>query len=68
MTHDSARSEQNPVLFATPAGQVWLLYTSQHGKDQDTAVVKRLVSRDGGGEWSVRVRNRTCYWGIRGRS
>lgn len=52
MTHDATRSEQNPLLFATPGGDVWLLYTSQRGKDQCTAMVKRLVSRDGGDEWS----------------
>lgn len=52
MTHDGTKSEQNPVLFNSPAGDIWLLYTSQTGKDQDSAVVKHCVSKDGGNVWS----------------
>jgi predicted neuraminidase len=52
VTYDGTRSEQNPVLFKTPAGEVWLLYTSQNAGDQDSAVVKQQVSRDEGQTWS----------------
>lgn len=50
-TFDTSRSEQNPVLFQTSSGDVWLLYTSQHLGDQDSAVVKRQVSTDLGLTW-----------------
>ena len=47
MSDDPERSEQNPVLFVTPSGEVWLLYTAQRFGNQDTAIVRRRVSRDG---------------------
>lgn len=49
---DPGRSEQNPILFPTPSGELWLLYTSQKSGNQDTAVVRRRVSRDHGASWS----------------
>ncbi|KAI7713521.1 hypothetical protein KC322_g3468, partial [Hortaea werneckii] len=52
VTFDNSRSEQNPVLFESPDGDIWLLYTSQNAGDQDSAVVKRQVSSDGGRSWS----------------
>ncbi|KAL4999464.1 BNR repeat-like domain-containing protein [Aspergillus recurvatus] len=52
VTHDDTRSEQNPVLFQHPSGELWLLYTSQQGGNQDSAVVKRMISTDGGETWS----------------
>jgi predicted neuraminidase len=52
VTHDDTRSEQNPVLFHHPSGDLWLLYTSQHGGNQDSAVVKRVISSDQGRTWS----------------
>ena len=51
VTFDTTRSEQNPVLFQTPSGELWLLYTSQNLGDQDSAVVKRRVSTDEGHTW-----------------
>ena len=42
------RSEQNPMLFNAPDGTVWLLYTSQVSGNQDTSIVRRRVSHDGG--------------------
>lgn len=51
-TFDGTRSEQNPVLFQTPAGEIWLMYTSQNAGDQDSAVVKKQVSQDEGQTWS----------------
>lgn len=52
MTHDSTRSEQNPVLFESSTGEVRLMYTSQQAGNQDTAIVKQRISRDGGKTWS----------------
>lgn len=46
-----ARSEQNPVLFETPAGELWLLYTSQDFGNQDTSVIRRRISTDNGVTW-----------------
>lgn len=51
MTHDNSRSEQNPLLFQAPCGDVWLLYTSQHAGDQDSAIIKHRISKDGGKNW-----------------
>lgn len=52
LVDDPARSEQNPILFPTPSGDLWLLYTSQKSGNQDTAVVRRRISRDHGQSWS----------------
>jgi predicted neuraminidase len=51
LSDDPTRSEQNPVLFPTPDGELWLLYTAQHAGDQDTAEVRVRVSEDGGESW-----------------
>ncbi|HET7397844.1 MAG TPA: exo-alpha-sialidase [Intrasporangium sp.] len=51
LSGDPTRSEQNPVLFSAPGGQVWLLYTAQVAGNQDTSEVRRRVSRDGGRSW-----------------
>ncbi|MBB5780502.1 sialidase family protein [Nonomuraea jabiensis] len=51
LSDDMTRSEQNPVLFPTPAGELWLLYTAQHAGNQDTAEVRRRISRDDGQTW-----------------
>lgn len=52
VTFDTSRSEQNPVLYETPSGHVWLMYTSQYAGDQESAVVKRQISNDGARSWS----------------
>lgn len=49
---DPDRSEQNPVLFPTPNGELWLLYTAQHSGNQDTAEVRVSVSADDGRTWA----------------
>ncbi|MBS0536628.1 MAG: exo-alpha-sialidase [Proteobacteria bacterium] len=49
---DSARSEQNPILFIAPGNVLWLLYTSQRSGNQETAVVRFRQSRDNGMSWS----------------
>lgn len=51
LSDDGTRSEQNPILFPTPGGDVWLLYTAQRAGNQDTAEVRRRVSPDGGRTW-----------------
>lgn len=48
LSSDPERSEQNPILWTTPAGDVWLLHTAQTAGNQDTAEVRRRVSTDGG--------------------
>jgi predicted neuraminidase len=52
LVDDRGRSEQNPVLFNAADGKVWLLYTSQLSGNQDTAVVRRRISADGGKTFS----------------
>ncbi|HET9871917.1 MAG TPA: exo-alpha-sialidase [Propionibacteriaceae bacterium] len=51
LTDDTTRSEQNPVLFTAPNGQLWLLYTAQLAGNQDTAEVRRRISLDDGHSW-----------------
>lgn len=51
LSFDSSRSEQNPILFNAPNGDVWLLYTGQIAGNQDSSIVRRRVSRDGGETW-----------------
>jgi predicted neuraminidase len=53
LVDDPGRSEQNPILFPTPSGELWLLYTSQKSGNQDTAVVRRRISNDHGVTWSA---------------
>ncbi|WP_029112073.1 exo-alpha-sialidase [Mycobacterium sp. URHB0044] len=51
LSDDPTRSEQNPVLHVHDSGEIWLLWTSQHAGNQDTARVLRRVSDDGGRTW-----------------
>ncbi|HYZ33090.1 MAG TPA: exo-alpha-sialidase [Crenalkalicoccus sp.] len=52
LSDDPTRSEQNPLLFPTPDGAaLWLLWTAQVGGNQDTALIRRRISRDGGRSW-----------------
>jgi predicted neuraminidase len=51
LSDDPTRSEQNPLLFSAPDGTLWLLWTAQIGGNQDTALVRRRISRDGGTSW-----------------
>lgn len=48
LSDDPTRSEQNPILFVAPGGDVWLLYTAQFAGNQDTSEVRCRVSTDGG--------------------
>ncbi|KAJ5747024.1 uncharacterized protein N7511_008720 [Penicillium nucicola] len=53
MTHDHTRSEQNPVFFCNPSnGEIRLLYTSQDAGNQDSAIVKQIISVNNGITWS----------------
>jgi predicted neuraminidase len=51
LSDDPTRSEQNPLLFPAPDGRLWLLWTAQVAGHQDTAMVRRRVSQDGGRSW-----------------
>jgi predicted neuraminidase len=51
LSDDPTRSEQNPLLFTAPDEALWLLWTAQLGGNQDTALVRRRVSHDGGQSW-----------------
>jgi predicted neuraminidase len=53
VSDDPERSEQNPVLFETPAGELWLLWTGQLFGNQATAIVRRRISKDGGKSWGA---------------
>ncbi len=51
LSDDPTRSEQNPLLFPAPDGSLWLLWTAQISGNQDTAMIRRRISRDGGASW-----------------
>ena len=51
LSDDPTRSEQNPVLFSAPSGELWLLYTAQRSGNQDTAFVRYRISQDNGYTW-----------------
>jgi predicted neuraminidase len=51
ISSDPEHSEQNPLLFVAPSGEIWLLHTSNEPHDQTSSRVLRRVSRDGGLSW-----------------
>jgi predicted neuraminidase len=51
LSEDATRSEQNPILFPTPEGPLWLIWTAQVSGNQDTAFVRRRISTDNGHSW-----------------
>ncbi|WP_322052944.1 sialidase family protein [Paraburkholderia bannensis] len=51
LSNDPTRSEQNPVLFSAPGNRLWLIYTAQLSGHQNTAIVRRRISADGGKTW-----------------
>jgi len=53
LSFDTARSEQNPILFNAPDGRLWLLHTAQRAGHQDTAVVRCRTSTNGGQTWDA---------------
>jgi predicted neuraminidase len=48
LSDDPVRSEQNPLIFVASSGAVWLLHTAQTAGNQDSSVVRRRISLDGG--------------------
>lgn len=56
VSDDPTKAEQNPVLFPTPDGKLWLLWTAQKMGNQDTAEVRYRISEDYGYTWGpIRV-------------
>lgn len=62
VSDDPQRSEQNPSLFLTPDGEVWLMYTAQVSRNavpdaefnlQYTAEIRRKISKDNGQTWGA---------------
>ena len=53
LSDDPTRSEQNPLLFPAPDGTLWLMWTAQISGNQDTAIVRRRISRDNGASWGA---------------
>ncbi|MHA6197567.1 sialidase family protein [Pseudomonas wadenswilerensis] len=51
LSEDTSRSEQNPILFQAPDGPLWLIWTAQVSGNQETAIVRRRLSHDGGLTW-----------------
>ncbi|MCF4129533.1 sialidase family protein [Methylobacterium sp. SyP6R] len=51
LSDDASRSEQNPILFNAPTGELWLIWTAQVSGNQDTALVRRRISHDHGLTW-----------------
>jgi predicted neuraminidase len=51
LSDDPERSEQNPLLFPAPDGTLWLMWTAQLSGNQDTAFIRRRLSRDNGRSW-----------------
>lgn len=50
LTDDPDRSEQNPVIFCAPEGEIWLFNTAQPAGNQDEArVFVRPLRREGDG-------------------
>ncbi len=62
VSDDHERSEQNPSLFCTPSGEVWLMYTAQTARTpsdkpnfnlQYTAEIRCKKSTDNGYTWGA---------------
>lgn len=51
LSDDPTRSEQNPILFEAPDATLWLIWTAQIAGNQDTAFIRRRLSKDGGQSW-----------------
>ncbi|WFR58326.1 exo-alpha-sialidase [Anaerocolumna sp. AGMB13025] len=60
ISDDPTRSEQNPSLFLTPEGEIWIMYTAQIARTpetetgfnlQYTAEIRRKISKDNGYTW-----------------
>jgi len=63
LSEDQTRSEQNPVLFLTPSGQVWVLYTAQETRGGTKEEWRAKVDRgeaegDYTMQWTAVIRRR----------
>lgn len=58
ISQDDTRSEQNPSFFQAPDSSVWLIYTSQEGRQPDkdnmqfTSIIKYQKTYDNGENWT----------------
>lgn len=58
ISQDDTRSEQNPAFFHAPDKSVWLIYTSQEGRQPDkdnmqfTSIIKYQKTYDNGESWT----------------
>jgi len=58
ISQDDTRSEQNPSFFQAPDKSVWLIYTSQEGRQPDkdnmqfTSIIKYQKTYDNGENWT----------------
>ncbi|KRD85829.1 neuraminidase (sialidase) [Bacillus sp. Root147] len=58
VSQDDTRSEQNPSFFHAPDQSVWLIYTSQEGRQPDkdnmqfTSIIKYQKTYDNGENWT----------------
>ncbi|MBD0378630.1 sialidase family protein [Paenibacillus sedimenti] len=51
LSDDLERSEQNPVLFQAPNGNLWLFHTSNEPHNQKTSRIVYRISEDRGVTW-----------------
>ena len=70
VSQDESRSEQNPILFPSPAGALWLLYTAQETRGcspQEWAQQVAAGTAEGGYtmQWTAEIRRRISLDGGR---
>jgi len=53
LSDDLERSEQNPVLFQAPNGNLWLFHTSNEPHNQKTSRIVYRISEDRGETWGA---------------
>ncbi len=63
---DTTRSEQNPILFAAPNGDVWLMYTAQETRGCSREEwSRRVVAGEATGgytmQWTAEIRRRISH-------
>jgi predicted neuraminidase len=74
ISDDPTRSEQNPLLFLTPQGQLWLLYTAQETrgcsrKEWEQRIANGEARGDFAMQWTAVIRRRISLdfgrsWGL----
>ena len=68
VSKDTTRSEQNPILFPTPQGDLWLLYPAQETRDCSPEVWRqRIEAGEAKGpytmQWTAVIRRRISHDG-----